>query len=266
MQAGTLRPVTQHFQGELVAETMTRQLLLDHVVTVLKVQPFVHALWLEGADAAGTADAYSDLDLWADVDAGYEAQAFACIRAALLTLGPLDVEHDASHPHPQLEQRFYRVAGTSPFWFVDVCLQRHGRETVFAPSEPFELLFDRSGVVQTGEGVIERAFVMQAVKALEGARWRRVLVSKEVERGRRLEALAYYHKEVLEPLTRLLRLRFSPAKHDYGLKHIYADLPGEVTAELEALYAVVTLADLPAAVEQADRLFRDTLAALTVQA
>lgn len=232
--------------------------------TALETQPYVHALWLEGADAAGCADAYSDIDLWADVDAGSEERTFACIRAALLTLGPLAIEHDASHPHPQLEQRFYRVAGTSPFWFIDVCLQQHGRETIFAPHDPFRLLFDRSGVVQVGEEVIDRAFVAQAAKALEEAWWRRVLVLKEVNRGRLLEALAYYHKEVLEPLTRLMRLRFCPAKHDYGLKHVRADLPGEVTAELEALYAVVTLADLPAALERAETLFRDTLAALNV--
>lgn len=228
----------------------------------LRAQPFVHALWLEGADAAGRADAYSDLDLWADVDAGSEGWVFACIRAALLTLGPLEVEHDASHPHPQLEQRFYRVAGTSPFLFVDVCLQQHGRETVFAPHDPFKLLFDRSGVVRTGEEVMDEAFVVQAARSVEAAWWRRVLVLKEVARGRPLEALAYYHSEVLEPLTRLLRLRFCPAKHDYGLKHLYADLPGEATAELEVLYAVVTLADLPAAVRRADEHFKDTFAVL----
>jgi len=84
-----------------------------------------------------------------------------------------------------------------------------------------------------------------------------------LNRGRLLEALAYYHQEVLEPLTRLLRLRFSPSKHDYGLKHVRADLPGKVTVELEALYAVVTLADLPAALERADTCFKDTLAAIS---
>lgn len=143
-----------------------------------------------------------------------------------------------------------------------MCLQQHGRETVFAPFEPFKVLFDRSGVVRTGEEVIDKAFIAQAAKALEEAWWRRVLVLEEVDRGRLLEALAYYHKEVLEPLTRLLRLRFCPAKHDYGLKHVCADLPGEVTAELEALYVIVTLADLPAALERADTLFGNTLAAL----
>ncbi len=93
----------------------TRQTLIDGVEGALAEQPFVYAAWLEGADAAGTADKYSDIDLWADVEAGAEAQVFASIRAALLGLGPLDLEQDAAHPHPQLEQRFYRLADVSPF-------------------------------------------------------------------------------------------------------------------------------------------------------
>jgi hypothetical protein len=170
-----------------------RQRLVECVVAALEAQPSVHAVWLEGADAAGTADAYSDLDLWADVDVGSQAQVFACIRAALPTLGPLDVAHRVSHPHPQLEGRFYRVAGTPPFWFVAVCLQQHGREDGFAPHNPFRVLFDRSGVVRTGEEAFDKTFVAQAARSLEEAWWRRVLVLKEVGREQLLEALAYYH-------------------------------------------------------------------------
>ena len=244
-----------------MGETVTRQLLIDRVSAALERQPFVHAAWLEGADAAGRADAYSDVDLWADVDAGFEAQTFACIRDALLALGRLDVEQSVFHPHPQLEQRFFRAAGTSPFWFVDVCLQHHGRETVFLPHDPFRVLFDRSGVVQI-TSVTDEVFVAEAVRVLGSSWWRRVLVLKEVRRGRLLEALGYYHHEVLRPLTQLLRLRYRPAKYDYGLKHLYADLPREATAALEDLYAVVTLADLPTALEQADKLFIETLTAV----
>lgn len=142
-----------------------------------------------------------------------------------------------------------------------MCLQQHGRETILPPHDPFKVLFDRSGVVQT-TAVTDEAFVAEAVRTLERAWWRRILVLKEVERERLLEALRYYHHEVLEPLTQLLRLHHSPAKYDYGLKHSYADLPREVTAKLEELYAVVTLADLPAALEQADAVFNETLVAL----
>ena len=244
-------------------ETTTRQTLIDLLRAALAAQPFVYAAWLEGADAAGRADAYSDIDLWADVEAGTEAQVFAGIRAALSGLGPLDVAQDARHPHPQLEQRFYRLADASPFWFVDVCLQRHGRETVFAPHDPFQILFDRSGVIQTAATQLDRNETEKAVQLLTDGWWRRVLVLKEVQRGHLLEALSYYHTEVLEPLTELLRLRHCPAKRGYGLKHLYADLPSEVTEGLEALYGVVTLAELPGAVKQADALFNAELEVFT---
>lgn len=151
-----------------MGETVTRQFLIDLVSAALERQPFVHAASLEGADAAGRADAYSDIDVWADVDAGAKAQTFAVVRHALSTLGPLDIEQSVPHPHPQLKQRFYRVAGTSPFWFVDVCVQQHGRETVFLPHDPFKVLFDRSGVVQTTASTSE-AFVGGAVQVLEQA-------------------------------------------------------------------------------------------------
>ena len=244
-------------------ETTTRQTLIDLLRAALAAQPFVYAAWLEGADAAGTSDKYSDVDLWADVKAGTEAQVFAGIRAALTGLGPLDVEQDAVHPHPRLEQRFYRLADASHFWFIDVCLQQHGRETVFAPHDPFQILFDRSGVIQTTETQLDPDEIERAVQLLTAAWWRRVLVLKEVERGHLLEALGYYHTEVLDPLTELLRLRYCPAKRRYGLKHVYTDLPSEIVKKLEALYGVVTLSALPAAVKQADGLFSGELEALT---
>lgn len=239
----------------------TRQTLIHLIHTALSEQPLVYAAWLEGADAAGRADDYSDIDLWADVKPGFEVQVFADIKAALLGLGPLDVAQDARHPHPQLEQRFYRLADTSPFWFVDVCLQQHGRETVFGPRDPFLILFDRSGVIRTAETQLDRADIERAVQALKDAWWRRVLVLKEVNRGRLLEALRYYHTEVLDPLTEFFRLQYCPAKRGYGLKHSYTDLPREVTEGLEALYRVVTLDALPGAVEQAELLFRTGLEA-----
>ena len=242
-------------------ETTTRQTLIDSVKAALAAQLSVYAAWLEGADAAGRADECSDIDLWADVEAGSEVQVFAGIRAALLGLGPLDVEGDAHHPHPRLEQRFYRLADASPFWFIDVCLQQHGRETVFAPDDPYQVLFDRNGIIQTTETRLDYGEIERAVQSLKETWWRRVLVLKEVQRGNLLEALSYYHTEVLQPLTELLRLRYCPAKRGYGLKHVYTDLPAEITERLEAFYGVVTLAELPAAVKQADELFRAGLEA-----
>lgn len=120
---------------------------------------------------------------------------------------------------------------------------------------PQELLSPRCQIRAEAEPADVTGLVSRRVAVLRAGWWRRVLVLKEVERGRLLEALGYYHTTVLEPLTELLRLRSCPEKHDYGLKHLYRDLPADAVRELEALYSFVTLAELRAAVARADALF-----------
>lgn len=212
-----------------------RQILIRRLQTALQVQPSVQAVWLEGADALDRADEYSDLDLWLDVDAGSEEEALQTVRAAVLTFGPLDVEQVSPHPNPLIRQRFYRSAGLPPFLFVDVCVQTHGRDMAFGPADAFLPLFDWAGILRR-ETPPTPDLAEEVGKALE-QRWRWVLVEKELRRGHGLEALAYYHAEVLEPLLRLLRLRHSPEKYGYGLKHSSADLPTADLQRLEALYA-----------------------------
>lgn len=241
-----------------------RQTLINRLTTCLQDEPTVHALWLEGADAYGHADRYSDIDLWADVDAGNEAQVFRTVRAALLEFGPLATDYAVAHPHSQISQRFFQVEGMSPFCFVDLCLQHHGRVFDFRPQDLFLTLFDRDGLLEKARAagaawVEEREAIVDRSQELQSARWRAVLVAKEAARGNLLEALSYYHEEVLRPLVELLRLRYCPGKHEYHLKHVYRDLPPMVAAELERLYSVVGLEELPTACERAAALFENTL-------
>ncbi len=232
------------------------QEIITSVVAALKVRRSVHAVWLEGSLASGFMDAYSDIDLWIDADADAVEEVFGEIREALLTLGPLALEQAVTHPDPQIVQRFFRLADISPFLFLDVCVQHHGRGTLLPSHEPFRVLHDPGGIVRVAAASPDTAsLVASRLEILRASWWRRVLVLKEVERGHRLEALGYYRSMVLEPLTERLRLRYCPEKHDYGLKHIQRDLPAEVVVMLEALYAVTDLCDLPAAVAQADALF-----------
>lgn len=221
----------------------------------LRPTPFVHAAWLEGADAAGRADEYSDIDLWLDVDHPSLERAFELVRTTLETLGPLDVEDVHVHPDPAVQQRFYRTVGLPPHWFVDVCVQVHGRDVAFGPHDPFAVLFDRSGVIRVHHGEIAPQDVHRAVQALRARQWRWLLVEKEVKRGYRLEALAYYHAEVLGALVEVLRLRHCPWKRDYGLKHVYDDLPGEVVERLEVLHSFTTLDELMTGVQRAAQWF-----------
>lgn len=226
-----------------------RQTLIQRLREALEAQPGVHAVWLEGADALGRADGYSDLDLWLDVEAGEEEKAFQTVRATVQTFGPLDVEQAQPHPGPLIHQRFYRSTGLPPFLFVDVCVQTHGRDAAFGPADAFLPLFDRTGVLRR-ETPSPLNLKEESARVLEH-RWRWVLVEKELQRGHRLEALAYYHAEVLEPLVRLLRLRSCPEKRGYGLKHSSADLPADDLQKLEALYARTGSSELRAGMWEA---------------
>lgn len=230
-------------------ELAVRQSLLQCLQATLEAQPFVQAAWLEGADALERADDFSDLDLWLDVSAGSEEAAFRGIRDAVQTFGPLDVEQQRAHPDPLIRQRFYRSRGLPRFLFVDVCVQTHGRDMAFGPADAFLPLFDRAGVLRYAPPPPTN--LQAEIAGVLAGRWRHVLVEKELARGHILEALASYHAEVLEPLVRLLRLRHSPDKDDYGLKHVSADLPAADVQRLEALYARTRPSELREGMEQA---------------
>lgn len=231
-----------------MSDSGVRQVIIQRLQVALQAYPGIQAVWLEGADALGRADEYSDLDLWLDVDVGREEGAFQTVRATVQTFGPLDVEQARAHPEPLIRQRFYRSSGLPPFLFVDVCVQTHGRDVAFGPADAFLPLFDRAGVLRR-EPQPAPNLAEEVRKVLEG-RWRWVLVEKELRRGHGPEALAYYHAEVLGPLVRLLRLRHCPEKRGYGLKHISADLPAADLHRLEGLYGQTRPQDLRAGMRE----------------
>jgi hypothetical protein len=241
------------------AMSFSRDSIIAQLHKALLPLPFVHAAWLEGADAAGRADEYSDIDLWLDVDQDSLETAFEAVRSVLLTFGSLDLEDVQVHSNPLLQQRFFRSSGVSPFWFVDVCVQVHGRDVAFGADDPFLVLFDRKKVIQVQRLEFPMDDINAAVQGLQARRWRWLLVEKEIKRGHRLEALVYYHQEVLQSLVELLRLRHCPGKRGYDLKHTYLDLPKEVNNKLEVLYGYSSFVELQIGLEQATRWFEALL-------
>lgn len=227
----------------------------------LQALPFVCAAWLEGADAAGRADDWSDIDLWLDVAPADVAKTFEMLRQILWQFGPLNVDQSVAHADPQLHQHFFRSQALAEFWFLDVVVQEHGRSVFFGPHDPFQILFDRCGVLPP---VVQGGPLQtpEAVQALVARHWRWLLVEKEVRRGHTLEAHAYYRGTVLADLVTLLRLRDCPGKADYVLKHIQADLPRSTVQRLEKLYACTGLEVLTDGVRQAEVWFSEVLADL----
>ncbi|MCL2356324.1 MAG: hypothetical protein FWC70_04060 [Defluviitaleaceae bacterium] len=228
---------------------------------------FVHALWLEGADATDTADEYSDIDFWADVDDAYEEQALEAVENALGELGEIEYKYIMRHGHPKIRQRVYHLAGTSEYLLIDFCLQLHSRpsdEYEFYENDPVEavkILFDKSGVIRLSPPPDAEKFLAENKARLEEAVYRRaqhVRAEKYVRRGMYLEAHAYYFRYVFEPLTDLLRLIHTPAHAHYYLVKISHHIPD--VKRLEFFAQISSLDDIrrkiPLAGEWFDELYK----------
>lgn len=148
---------------------------------------------------------------------------------------------------------------------LDVCIQDHSREIAFLngyADEKVEVVFDKCGVIRYQDVDWEAFRLELCARADELARvfeLGRIGVRKGLGRGDYLEALSYYQDGMLKPLVEILRMRHQPTKHDFGLKHIRRDLPVEVVARLEHLFAVSSLADIEAKYPQVDEVFKETL-------
>lgn len=212
---------------------------------------FVQSLWEAGSTAFGRNDAWSDLDLTADVDEGHEEEAFAAVEAALERLAPIELKWIVPVPaFHGMHQRFYRLAGTPPHLMVDLTLRKSDQPEHFAErelhGEPV-VLFDKRGLVQSIP--LDRArLAVDVARRLDTIRVQlpllEHLVTKELDRKHPLDALGYYQALVLRPLVELLRIRYHPERHGFGLRYLTIDLPPEVVARIEALAFVPDAASL----------------------
>ncbi len=211
-----------------------RTRLLAYIQAFLEPLPHVHALWLEGADARNKIDEFSDLDIWLDVEDGQEEIVLKQIGQYLNELSPLNLVYKKPDFHPQIKQCFFNLANTSEFLIIDVCIQSHSREFEFN-SEPVKVIFDKSNVIRFAQSsgkvdALEQAKAIQSQVMLY-----RIWVLKALNRGHWLEAISYYSECILEPLARVLRLRYTPEKFEYGFKHFDQDLPDDVVTRLRTL-------------------------------
>lgn len=232
---------------------LSRSHLIGTLRARLETSPHVYAAWLEGADALGRVDAYSDIDLWVDVEDGFEAETVDLVRKTLNELGSLDVDFEQMQQHPQLQQHFFHVEGSSPFLLLDLNLQANSRDLAFTRGQDAaQVLFDKAGVVRWQEAP-DQARRLEQRKQFLSAEFEvsQCWVDKALARGAFLEALAAYHSYTLRPLVELLRAEYTPYKYDYHLKHVYQDLPAEVVGRLEHLYAVDSLITLESRYQEA---------------
>ncbi|MCL1845332.1 MAG: hypothetical protein FWF77_05470 [Defluviitaleaceae bacterium] len=243
--------------------------IVKKLTDVLEPLPFVHAFWLEGADATGVADEFSDIDFWADVEDAHEEAAIEAVENALSELAEIDYKYIMRHGHPKIRQRVYHLAGTSEYLLLDFCWQLHSRpreECVFCEDDTIEtvkIIFDKSGVVQfSPPGEDAGKFAEENTARLEEAKYRRsqyVRAEKYVRRGLYLEAHAYYFRYVFEPLVDLLRLIHTPAHSEYYLVHISRHIAQTDAARLEFFAQISSLDDIRRKIPLAGEWFDELL-------
>ena len=241
--------------------------MLDRDVIISKLQekleplPYIYAFWLEGADAIGTEDEYSDIDFWVDFEDECEEQAYEAVENALFEIAELDYKYVMQHSHPKIRQRIYHLTGTSEYLMIDFCWQLHSREQyAFHENDNIEtakVIFDKRNIIRY-KPLDLSVFSEQNRSRLEEAKYRRsqhIRAEKYVRRGQYLEAYAYYNRYVLEPLIDLLRLIYTPAYADYHLVHISQHIPADERERLEYFAQISSLDDIEQKIPQAGRWF-----------
>ena len=196
----------------------------------------VHALWLEGSVAQGCQDEMSDLDVWISIDTGTNEIVLNKIRTQLEKLGTLDIDYQMPQHHKELSHQVFHLENTPACHTVDINLQDITRDVTLTESvDDYMVVFDKSGVIKSAtphDGDID--FVNVRQKALQYYKLQKPNITKNLNREQPLEALVYY-RYLVEYIIKMERLKTTPFKNEYDLKHIYRDLDRGFVKFIESL-------------------------------
>jgi hypothetical protein len=242
-----------------------RSTIISTLYTHLEPNPHILALWLEGADATGFVDEYSDIDICCSVKEGAIAEVAEQAQRALESLGTLDLVQPG-HAEKDAQTIDFHVEGTSKYLIIDFNIYV-SRGSEFVTEDEIEkplILFDRGNIIRTVSPK-ERLTSLQRGKRLQelkGTVAQYARLEKYLRRGEFLEAFGYYHKWLLQPLIEVLRMRYTPLHPDYYIVHISRHLPSEVLKRLEELFKINSVAEIEAKSHEAKDFFEETAAEL----
>jgi hypothetical protein len=232
--------------------TINRDIIIDVLKKRLITMDEVYAFWLEGADGLGAVDEYSDLDVWLDVEDGFEDAAFEAAEDELSKLSKLDFMFNVKHGHPKIRQNYYHVEGTNEYLIIDFCIQSHSRdksEYKYVEGDILEfpkVIFDKADIISISkeEENIDRDLITSRIKEIKGKYMQHARVIKYVERGNYPEAFIYYLKYVADPLVELERIKYTPKYYDLHFIHISNHIPDKDREQLEYFYRISSLNDI----------------------
>lgn len=129
---------------------MERNQIIEALVELLRGDKHVHALWLEGSDATGKVDSYSDIDICASIDAEAIDTVFEKIQAYFM----IDSIHE-NRPNDSERQLVFHIVNTDKYHMVDFNAYVYGvAGTTFVSGDMIDtckVIFDKDGIIQYKE-------------------------------------------------------------------------------------------------------------------
>jgi len=245
---------------------VSRESIIQALVSALEPLDFVYAFWEGGAVSWGRLDQWSDVDLYVDADDKHIKEVSTIIEERLETLAPIALKYEPPAPPGQgYTHAFYRLEGTSRFLLIDVAVIKHSSPEKFLESEihgKAVFYFNKDNAVKCAS--LDRQRLEEAMKARLPHIQKRFdmfecFVAKEINRGNWIEALDLYYRLTLDCLVEALRIRHKPAHYDFKTRYIHYDLPGEIVAKLQDLYFIKDSQDLRQKHQRARRWFAETV-------
>jgi hypothetical protein len=259
--------LTDATSGPVADPAAYRQRVRDAIVAALDpftADPHFIAAFEGGAAATGRADAFSDIDLCVVADRAaapaIDEALFAAIETALQSVAPIThVWPVADPPWPGLAQRFYFLQDSPRFFAVDCSLMQPVTDEHFLEPERHGTavpLVDPRGWARP-RPLDRAAHDARRRKRLaqNRAAWPvyRMLVDKELARGRTLDALGFY-QAMLRLLVELAGLVHRPDRFDFGWRYLHHDLPPALQRDLAQLAYVADPQAMAQRLAQADVL------------
>lgn len=245
-----------------------RKKVLQVILDEIQEAPDILAAWEAGSVATGTKDQFSDIDLCVLANSP-QKEVLDRIEASLR---PLKIRHTwqpaKSFWGEGLMQRVVVLKDSPKYFSVDIGvfdhshpqllkdfleIERHGRPIVY---------FDKANFIQSGHTDSAELFRRQQARAEElnqGFPIFKSLVLKEIERGKAIDAIAFYQNGLVRPLVELLGMIYRPYKFDFGLRYIHSSFPTEEQKLIEELSYVANIHKLSENVVRVENAFNEAM-------
>ncbi len=231
-----------------------KQDVLQTIIDTLKPMPDILAAWEGGSKANGTSDQYSDVDL--------SIYSKTPLQEVLERVEASLAKYNVVHAYRETKsawgagmlQRFIFLKDAPDFFYVDVAafdgsneklmndffeVERHGTPVIH---------FDKQGIVKLTHTDLEALFKRQQNRLAEILQIfpvYKTLVQKEMQRGKAIDAIAFYQNGLVRPLVEVLGMVHRPYKFDFGFRYLHSQMPPEVSRLVEDLLYVPDVNCLP---------------------